>query len=86
MTNQQIKPQAKLNLYEGISVETVKQQGSDGQKIAVPLFDTDGNGKIEGRELDRMNRCTFKSEKINLPFLKTKVKTNRKLLKLIIIM
>lgn len=31
MTNQQIKPQAKLNLYEGISVETVKQQGSDGQ-------------------------------------------------------
>lgn len=63
MTNRQIKPQAKLNLYEGISVETVKQQGSDGQKIAVPLFDTNGNGKIEGMELDRMNRCTFKSEK-----------------------
>ena len=72
MTNQQIKPQAKLNLYEGISVETVKQQGSDGQKIAVPLFDTDGNGKIEGRELNRMNRCTFKSEKNKLTIFENK--------------
>lgn len=72
MTNQQIKPQAKLNLYEGISVETVKQQGSDGQKIAVPLFDTDGNGKIEGRELDRMNRCTFKSKKNKLTIFENK--------------
>ena len=86
MTNPQIKTQAKLHIYDGISVETVKQQGSDGQKIAVPLFDTDGNGKLEGREADRMNRCTFKSEKISLPFLKTKVKTSNKLLKLNIIM
>ena len=63
MTNPQIKTQAKLHIYDGISVETVKQQGSDGQKIAVPLFDTDGNGKLEGMEVDRMNRCTLKSEK-----------------------
>ena len=63
MTNPQIKTQAKLHIYDGISVETVKQQGSDGQKIAVPLFDTNGNGKLEGMEVDRMNRCTFKSEK-----------------------
>ena len=37
MTNPQIKTQAKLHIYDGISVETVKQQGSDGQKIA-PYF------------------------------------------------
>lgn len=72
MTNKQIKLQAKLNLYEGISVEKVKQQGSDGQKIAVPLFDTNGNGKIEGMELDRMNRCTFKSEKNKLTIFENK--------------
>lgn len=77
MTNQQIKPQAKLNLYEGISVETVKQQGSDGQKIAVPLFDTNGNGKIEGMELDRMNRCTFKSEKNKLTIFENKGENKR---------
>ena len=47
MTNPQIKTQAKLHIYDGISVETVKQQGSDGQKIAVPLFDTNGNGKAD---------------------------------------
>lgn len=77
MTNQQIKLQAKLNLYEGISVETVKQQGSDGQKIAVPLFDTNGNGKIEGMELDRMNRCTFKSEKNKLTIFENKGENKR---------
>lgn len=66
MTNPQIKANANLHIYDGISVETVKQQGSDGQKIAVPLFDTDGNGKLEGMEVDRMNRCTFKSEKNKL--------------------
>lgn len=72
MTNPQIKTQAKLHIYDGISVETVKQQGSDGQKIAVPLFDTDGNGKLEGMEVDRMNRCTFKSEKNKLTIFENK--------------
>ena len=72
MTNPQIKTQAKLHIYDGISVETVKQQGSDGQKIAVPLFDTNGNGKLEGMEVDRMNRCTFKSEKNKLTIFENK--------------
>lgn len=72
MTNPQIKTQAKLHIYDGISVETVKQQGSDGQKIAVPLFDTNGNGKLESMEADRMNRCTFKSEKNKLTIFENK--------------
>lgn len=66
MTNPQVNPQvraqAKLHIYEGMSVDTVKRDGSDGQKIAVTLFDTDGNGKLEGAEVTRMNNCTFKSE------------------------
>ena len=62
MTNPQIKPEARVQIYEGMSVETVKKEGSTGQKIAVPLFDNDGNGKLEGYEVTRMNRCNFKSE------------------------
>ena len=79
MTNPQIKTQAKLHIYNGISVETVKQQGSDGQKIAVPLFDTNGNGKLEGMEADRMNRCTFKSEKNKLTIFENKGKDKREI-------
>ena len=62
MTNPQVRAQAKLHIYEGMSVDTVKRHGSDGQKIAVTLFDTDRNGKLEGAEVTEMNDCTFKSE------------------------
>lgn len=66
MTNPQVNPQvraqAKLHIYEGMSVDTVKRYGSDGQKIAVTLFDEDGNGKLEGAEVTGMNKCIFKSE------------------------
>ena len=59
MTNPEVRTQAKLHIYEGMSVDTVKRNGSDGQKIAVPLFDVDGNGKLEGAEVACMNNCTF---------------------------
>lgn len=62
MTNPQIKTQAKVQAYEGISLKTIQQKGSDGQKIMAPLFDTDRNGKLEGLEVERFNNCIFKSE------------------------
>lgn len=62
MTNPQIKTQAKVQAYEGISLKTIQQKGSDGQKIMAPLFDTDGNGKLEGLEVKRFNSSIFKTE------------------------
>lgn len=62
MTNPQIKTQAKVQAYEGISLKTIQQKGSDGQKIMAPLFDTDGNGKLEGLEVERFNSSIFKTE------------------------
>jgi hypothetical protein len=63
MSTNQIKIEAKLHITEGMDVNTVLQKGSCGQKIAVKLFDFDGNGKLEGNEDDLMNNCVFKSEK-----------------------
>ena len=62
MTNPQIKTQAKVQAYEGISLKTIQQKGSDGQKIMAPFFDTDGNGKLEGLEVKRFNNSIFKTE------------------------
>lgn len=62
MSNPQFKAETRLHIYDGISVETVKREGSTGQKIAVSLFDEDQNGILEGYEAERMNRCNFKSE------------------------
>ena len=72
MSNPQIKPEARLNIYDGISVETVKRNGSTGQKIAVSLFDEDGNGKLEGYEAEKMNRCNFTSEPGKLTIFENK--------------
>ena len=57
-----IKTQTKVQAYEGISLQTIQQKGSDGQKIMAPLFDVDGNGKLEGNEVKRFNNCIFKTE------------------------
>ena len=59
----QVKPQARTHVYEGISVDTVRKNGSDGQKLAVNLFDTDNNGVLDKREAALMNSCNFKAEK-----------------------
>lgn len=52
----------KLNAYDGIEVKTIQQNGSTGQKIAVSLFDIDGNGRLYGDEVDNFNSCTFTSK------------------------
>ena len=62
MSNPQIKTQARIEAYEGIELKTIKQKGSDGQKLMAPLFDTDGNGKLEGYEVEAFNNCRFKAE------------------------
>ena len=54
-----IKTQTKVQAYEGIGLQTIQQKGSDGQKIMAPLFDVDGNGKLEGNEVKRFNNCIF---------------------------
>ena len=66
MTNPQVKPEARVQIYEGMTVENVKRKGSTGQKIAASLFDGDKNGVLDKEEAEKMNRCIFKAEKNKL--------------------
>ena len=63
MTQPQVKPQARVQIYEGMSVETVKRNGSDGQKLMASLFDLDKDGKYDAAEAEAFNNCNFKTEK-----------------------
>lgn len=63
MTQPQVKPQARVQIYEGMSVETVKRNGSDGQKLMAPLFDLDRDGKYDVGEAGLFNSCNFTTEK-----------------------
>ena len=59
MTNPKVQPQARLEIYEGITVETVKQKGSDGQKMMVSLFDQNRDGVLDEREAAYFNSCIW---------------------------
>lgn len=63
MTQPQIKTEPRINAYEGMKVETVKQQGSTGQKIAVSLFDENRNGILEKDEAELFNNYNFTAKK-----------------------
>ena len=61
----------KINAYEGIEVETIKQKGSTGQKLAVTLFDTDKNGVLDKTEAECFNSFTFTSKQKELTMYRT---------------
>ncbi len=42
---QKVQPQQRLQIREGMTVEDVRKNGSDGQKLAASLFDTYAEGK-----------------------------------------
>ncbi len=60
MTNQ--VAQKRIQAYSGISVETVKAHGSDGQKLMVSLFDRNHDGKLDELEAEHFNSYRFKTE------------------------
>lgn len=63
MTDPKIKPQARLEIYEGMKVETVKQKGSQGQKMMVSLFDSNWDGTLDKNEAALFNSYNFTTEK-----------------------
>lgn len=63
MAEPQVKTQPRVQIYEGMSVETVRKSGSEGQKLMAPLFDTDQDGKFDKYEAEAFNNCNFKTEK-----------------------
>ena len=63
MTAPQVKTQPRVQIYEGMSVETVRKSGSEGQKLMAPLFDTDQDGKFDKYEAEAFNNCNFKTGK-----------------------
>lgn len=60
MTNLAI--QERIQAYAGMSVETVKAQGSEGQKLMVSLFDKNQDGKLDKQEAEHFNNYRFKTE------------------------
>ena len=60
MTNLVI--QERIQAYAGMSVETVKAQGSEGQKLMVSLFDKNQDGKLDKQEAEHFNNYRFKTE------------------------
>ncbi len=56
----EIKP---IQIYDGISVELVKKEGTEAQKEAVALYDEDSNGKLEGYEAEDFSNVTCELEK-----------------------
>lgn len=63
MTNPKVQTQARLEIYEGMKVETVKQKGSQGQKMMVSLFDDNNDGTLDKKEAALFNRYNFTTEK-----------------------
>lgn len=62
MTQPQVKPKARIAIHPGMTVETVKKNGSEGQKLMAPLFDIDKNGKYDDSEAMNFDSYTFKTE------------------------
>ena len=62
MGEPKITLQKRIIAQEGTSIAKINRYGSDGQKIAAPLFDYDDNGKLEGKEVTNFNNYRFKIE------------------------
>lgn len=60
MGEPKITLQTRIIAREGTSLAEINRRGSDGQKIAAPLFDYDDNGKLEGEEVTNFNNYRFK--------------------------
>lgn len=82
MTNPKVQPQARLEIYEGITVETVKQKGSDGQKMMVSLFDQNRDGVLDEREAAYFNSCNFKVEEGKITMYENKNDGTKNILEL----
>lgn len=63
MTQPQVKPQARVQIYEGMTVEAVKKNGSEGQKLMAPLFDLNQDGRYDANEAEQFNSYNFTTEK-----------------------
>ena len=60
-----MKPQAKMHIWKGNTVQTVEQDGSEAQKIVAKAFDTDINGKYDAGEAANFNDYSFALDKGN---------------------
>ncbi len=54
--------QERIQTHAGMSVETVKRNGSEGQKLMVMLFDSNRDGILDKREAEHFNRYRFTTE------------------------
>lgn len=57
-----VKEQARVQICAGMTVQTVKRNGSDGQKLMAPLFDNNHDGVYSKQEAEHFNSYDFKTE------------------------
>ena len=70
----EIKP---IQIYDGISVDLIKREGTEAQKEAVTLYDEDGNGSLEGAEAENFDNVTCELEKAQDGIRKLKLTMER---------
>lgn len=58
-TPPKIITQNRIEAYDGIKIETIKKEGSDGQKLMVSLFDQNHDGQLDEKEAEEFNRYNF---------------------------
>ena len=58
----------RLTIKEGMTVNYVKQHGNAAQKVAICIFDKDGNGIFSKREADEFNstRLTLQGDELRI--------------------
>ena len=63
MPEPKLVAQDRVKIYEGLSVKTVQQNGSDGQKLMASVFDKDKNGFYNKEEASLFESYRFKTTK-----------------------
>jgi hypothetical protein len=62
MTGPIKRAEQRMEVFKNTTVETVKKNGSSGQKLMVNLFDKDRNGILDEQEAKHFNSCRFTTE------------------------
>lgn len=81
---QTLKPDARIEVFEGMTIEDVEQNGSEAQKIVAAAFDTmeeynpyeKGDGKYDKYEARNFNNYRFALDKNNKELRAHNIETN----------
>lgn len=74
MTNTQVSNQGPVKAYAGMNVESIKQKGTEAQKLAVSLFDKNKDGYLSKEEAENFNSYSMRKTEDGLRLVNRKEK------------